>query len=161
MEIRRAKAEDLGTLLALYEGARAFMAQNGNPDQWGDSYPPRELVEADIASGHSYLCVEGERVLGGFYFAVEEEANYRRLDGGRWLNDRPYGVVHRVASSKGARGVAAFCLDWCLAQCGNVRIDTHRQNLPMQRTLRRCGFSPCGTVYMDDGSERIAFQRAL
>lgn len=46
--IRKARSEDLETILKIYEDARAFMAENGNPDQWKDGYPPKKLVEEDL-----------------------------------------------------------------------------------------------------------------
>ena len=51
MEIRKAAEADLDEILEIYSQARRFMAKNGNPSQWGDVYPPRKLVEADIAEG--------------------------------------------------------------------------------------------------------------
>ena len=35
MQIRQADIEDLPQLLALYDHARIFMAEHGNPAQWG------------------------------------------------------------------------------------------------------------------------------
>ena len=104
--------------------------------------------------------MDGSAIVGTFYFALGDEPNYHRIDGGSWLNDRPYGVVHRITSAPGTRGVASFCLAWCFAQCGNIRIDTHRNNIPMQKTLIKNGYRVCGTIYLENGDERIAFQKA-
>lgn len=38
MEIRRTTVEDLPRLLALYARARQFMADHGNPNQWGPTH---------------------------------------------------------------------------------------------------------------------------
>ena len=46
MEIRLAEAGDLPVILEIYRRARRFMAENGNPTQWGDGHPPRQLLEA-------------------------------------------------------------------------------------------------------------------
>ena len=35
MEIRKAKAEDLNSILAIYAKAREYMRVSGTPDQWG------------------------------------------------------------------------------------------------------------------------------
>ena len=58
MHIRPAAKADLEALLRIYEGARQFMAQSGNPGQWGKRYPSRETVEADIAAQRCYVCEE-------------------------------------------------------------------------------------------------------
>ncbi len=159
MVIRKSERRDLEQIMALYEEARAFMRENGNPSQWGNSHPPREMIEADIAAGKSYVCIEGGQIAATFYFAVEEDPTYRQIEQGAWLCGGPYGVVHRITARQGVRGAASFCLAWCYEQCGNIRIDTHRDNQPMRRCLERNGFIYCGVIHIADGSERIAFQK--
>ena len=163
MYIRKSTLEDLPEILNLYQQARIFMRENGNAGQWGDSYPDTEIVRQDIAEGNSYLCEEDEggvrQVLAVFYYSEQGEPDYDRIDDGCWLNAAPYGVIHRIASSSGRRGAASFCIDWAFRRCLNLRIDTHRDNLPMQNLLKKNGFVRCGIVYIRDGSQRIAFQR--
>jgi len=159
MEIRGTKLSELPALLGLYAQAREFMKENGNPSQWGSSYPEEEIVERDIRSGCSYVCEEDGIILGTFFFQAAPEPDYVRIYGGEWLDDAPYGVVHRIAANSRRKGVASFCLDWAFGQCGNLRMDTHRDNLPMQRLLEKKGFVRCGIIYIRDGSERIGFQK--
>lgn len=159
LEIRPTEPEDMEKILEIYGEARRFMAATGNKSQWNGSYPGEEDVREDMKTGSSYVCLENGEVAATFFFRVGEEPNYRVIQGGSWLNDRPYGVVHRIAVGGKGRGIAAFCLDWCLKQCGNVKIDTHRDNLPMQKALEKNGFVPCGIIYVEDGTERIAFQK--
>ena len=160
MEIRSATERELDTVLRIYADARQFMREQGNPDQWGDNYPPKELLREDIEAQRLYLCVEGDEILGVFYFAVGEDPTYRVIENGSWLNDFPYGVIHRIAVAKQGHGVAAFCFDYAFAQCGNVKIDTHKDNLPMQRALEKRGFVRCGIIYLENGDERIAYQKS-
>ncbi len=161
MIIRKATMSDLDTVFDLYAQARRFMKENGNPDQWGDNYPPRGQIIEDIQKSCCHLCCEEDEILGVFYFAVENDPDYAQIYEGTWLNDQPYGVMHRVASPSGRRGVASFCVRWCLEQSGgNVRIDTHRNNIPMQKMLEKNGFRPCGIIYVRNGGERIAYQKA-
>lgn len=162
MEIRRTEPADLEQVLALYEEARQFMRDHGNPDQWGNSHPPVEQVKEDIQAGKSYLCVEDGEVLGVFYFANEVEPDYAEIYEGAWLDDAPYGVMHRVACPTGQKGVASFCVAWCVEQSrGNLRIDTHRDNFPMQGMLRKNGFVRCGLIHIWNGEERIAYQKKI
>ena len=53
MEIRKAVKADFPVILALYERARAFMAENGNASQWGTANPSEALVARDIEEGKS------------------------------------------------------------------------------------------------------------
>ncbi len=159
MEIRKSTPGDLEQIMALYVAARKFMRENGNPNQWGDSHPAREMIEADIAAGKSYVCMEGGEIAATFYFAVEDDPTYRVIEQGAWLCGGPYGVIHRITARQGVRGAASFCIAWCYEKCGNLRIDTHQDNLPMRRCLERNGFSYCGIIHIADGSQRIAFQK--
>lgn len=81
------------------------------------------------------------------------------IEDGAWINEEPYGVVHRIASARTVRGAATFCVNWAFRQTGNIRIDTHRDNIPMQNMLKKNGFRYCGTVYLENGEPRIAFQK--
>ena len=107
------------------------------------------------------MCIENGKIAGTFYFKEGEDLSYREIFDGRWLNEKPYGVIHRITSAAGTKGVASFCFQWCFQQCGNLKIDTHDDNLPMQKALKKNGFVRCGVIFLEDGSKRIAFQREI
>lgn len=161
MEIRKTRQEELDTVLEIYAYARKFMAEHGNPNQWKQTNPPMERVQRDITEGKSHVCVEGEEILGVFYFAKEEDPTYHVIYDGQWLNDAPYAVVHRIASAGKAKGVGSFCMDWAYEQFANVKIDTHRDNVVMQNMLKKRGFVYCGIIHLENGEERLAFQKCL
>jgi RimJ/RimL family protein N-acetyltransferase len=50
------------------------------------------------------------------------------------------------------------CLNYCLTKINNIRVDTHTNNIPMQRAVGRAGFKRCGIICVADGSPRIAYQ---
>lgn len=156
--IQKATLAQLPQILKIYAQARAFMAQNGNADQWGNAYPPEEMIRRDIANGKCYVNLESDRIRAVFYFAVEEDPTYGYIEG-RWLNDGPYGVIHRIAVGENGKGVAAECFRFAYERCGNLRIDTHEKNIPMQRCLAKHGFVCCGTIYLENGDPRIAYQK--
>lgn len=158
-QIIKTKPEQLPDVLELYAHARRFMAEHGNPYQWGDSYPEQRMVERDIQDGYSYVCMAKGRIAAVFYYRPGEDDTYRRIEDGQWLNDSPYGVVHRIASDGRTKGAASFCLDWALGQCRNLKIDTHRDNVVMQNCLKKNGFSYCGIIHVEDGGERLAYQK--
>lgn len=160
MIIRKTRPDELDLLTKMYEHARLFMAGHGNPAQWGQTYPKRTLIAADIASGCSYVCEEHGQIIATFYYKTGPDDTYRRIYCGDWLNERPYGVVHRITSNGTVKGAASFCLEWAFEQCGNLKIDTHKDNRIMQHLLDKNGFSYCGIIYTDDGSERMAYQKA-
>jgi RimJ/RimL family protein N-acetyltransferase len=159
MVIRRSAPGDLPAILNIYANARSFMAANGNATQWKDGYPPRDMVERDCApGGNGYVCEAGGEVVAAFYFSLEPDPTYGYIEG-KWRNDEPYGVVHRIAVKRGTRGIGTFCLNWALERSHNLRIDTHVDNAPMRRLLGKLGFAYCGIIrVLDDTEERIAFQ---
>lgn len=156
----KASLEELPEILWIYEAARQFMRENGNPAQWGKTYPSQALVEEDIAAGRLYLLMKEDSIQAVFSYAEGEDPCYQTITEGRWLNDRAYGTVHRIAVTEGQKGAASWCLNWAYSQCGNLKIDTHRDNLPMQKLLLKNGFLYCGKILTDDGTERLAYQKA-
>ena len=160
MNIRRTKPEELEKVMELYASARDFMRRQGNPSQWGSTEPKKERVALDIAEGHSFVCCEGEALLGVFSFESDaDDPTYHEIREGEWPETDSYGVLHRIAVGTPGRGVAGFCLDWCWARCRQLRADTHADNLPMQRAMIKNGFERCGIIKTYDGTDRIAFAR--
>ena len=160
--VRHSLEEDLPRMLAIYEHARAYMASLGNPHQWGDSgYPSASLLREDIARGISYVVTDREdEVVATFVFVEGEDPTYSIIEGA-WLNEQPYGVIHRLASSGREKGIARIVFDWCSQRSCNLRVDTHAQNLVMQHLFLSLGFVPCGTIFLPDGSPRFAYQRII
>ncbi len=161
MRIRKATKADLPKIFEIYAHARKFMAENGNPNQWGNIKPQKELVESDIENGVSYVCEKDGEVLGVFALIYGEDPTYKIIYNGRWLNNEPYATVHRIASSGKVKGTGEFCLRWALSQCPNVRIDTHENNCVMRHLLSKIGFNYCGIIHLEDGDERLAFQKII
>ena len=102
--------------------------------------------------------MENGEILGVFCFFLHNDPTYGVIYEGTWLNDEPYGVIHRIAVASHRRGIASFCYDFALSQRPNLRIDTHRDNILMQRSLEKNGFTRCGIIRLENGDPRIAFQ---
>ncbi len=164
MLIRHSRPEDRECILQIYDRARAFMAEAGNATQWGDDYPPEAAILGDIdgeTAENGYVCEHDGRVVGVFFFAVGDDPTYATIDGA-WLDDSPYGVVHRIAADGTVKGTGAFCLQWALDQHPHIRIDTHADNAPMRHLLDKLGFVECGTIYVDaheKHSPRVAYEK--
>ena len=163
MEIRHSTEADFDRIMKIYEYARKFMADNGNPNQWGPTnWPPEQLIHNDIACGKGYVCVHENRVVGTFFFEAGEdiEPTYRHIENGEWLSGGAYGVVHRLAGDGSVKGIGKFCLDWAYGQCGHLRVDTHGDNAVLQNLLAKAGFTHCGTIYVEEDSyPRLAYEK--
>lgn len=169
-QIRRSRQEDLPAMLRIYEYARRFMAEHGNPRQWAASnWPPGALLEEDIRLGRSYVCTVDGRVAGTFVylFGPHIEPSYERIEEGEWPGDRllreagsTYGVVHRLAGDGSARGLGEAALEWAWEQSRHLRVDTHPDNVIMQRLLEKLGFVRCGIIHVaEDDDPRYAYEK--
>ena len=67
---RGANRFELDQIMEVYARAQAFMAENGNPTQWGDHYPSRELIEEDILSNRLFVCVINGELEAVFAFVL-------------------------------------------------------------------------------------------
>ncbi len=164
MVIRHSTEKDLYRIMEIYEHARHFMAEHGNPNQWGPTnWPPETLIHSDIVNGNSYVCICDERIVGTFFFQCGKdiEPTYRKIEDGRWLDDSAYGVIHRLAGDGTVKGIGKFCIDWAYGQCGHLRMDTHGDNQVMQNILKKSGFIYCGTIYVtEDCYPRLAYEKS-
>ena len=164
MIIRNSTEKDFSRMMEIYGIARRFMAEHGNPNQWGPTHwPPEDLIHNDIRNGNSYVCVNNDGIVVGTFFFVhgrDIEPTYRVIKDGKWLDDSPYGVIHRMAGDGSEKGIGAFCINWAFSQCGHLRIDTHGDNIVMQNLVRKLGFVHCGTIFVEeDEYPRLAFEK--
>ena len=159
MRIRKTVEADLCRIGEIYENAKKFMRESGNPNQWNSGTPNIETARADMEAGVGYVAVDDNDIGAVFMFSQGGEPTYAKIYEGAWLSDAPYGVIHRIAVAEQGKGIIGFCIDQCFDRCKNLRIDTHRDNLPMQRALTKRGFRYCGIIYLENGDERFAYQK--
>ena len=160
MTIRPTTYADIDALLAIFAYARQQMTADGNPTQWGDGYPSRQQIEEDIEHGVSFVLEQDGEVCATFVFIIGDDPTYNLIEDGAWLDDElEYGTIHRIASNGQVKGVFVRVLDWCSERCGNIRIDTHKDNSRMISLIERAGFTRCGVIYTREHSPREVYQR--
>lgn len=157
MQIRKSKYEDEAAIMKVFAKAREYMFANGNKTQWVGGYPGKELLNDDILRQYSYVFESNGKIIGTFTLIIGEEPTYRKIKNGVWHSDKPYGTIHRLASDGTVKGVAKACFNFCANNIDYLRIDTHRDNITMQAAIQKFGFKKCGTIFLNDGSERIAY----
>lgn len=158
--VRKATYDDIPALMRLFESAKGIMRASGNLHQWGVGYPSQEVVYHDIEQGVCYVATDGTdgEIVATMAFIPGPDSTYSYIEGGAWLNDNPYHVIHRIAVAKPGKGYARQLLDWAFGCAGTVRIDTHRDNVIMHHILRKYGFTYCGVIYLANGDARDAYQ---
>ena len=161
-KIREASPTDIADIMQLMEAAKKIMRSSGNMHQWGEGYPSEAVIRADMMKKSGFVIEDENRIVGYFAFLPSPEPTYHNIFGGRWLNDeRPYHVIHRIASYSDAHGIFQSIMDFCFSKENNIRIDTHRDNRIMQHNILKHGFTYCGIIYLASGDERLAYQKVL
>lgn len=167
MEFRQAKISDLDQIIEIIELSKKYLKET-KVDQWQDGYPAKEDLRKDIESENSYVLTNKDEIIATTVISLDEESTYNSIFNGEWITNEEYIVMHRVAVHNKYKGKGIF-KDLIkeaekLALNSNIfsiKIDTHKDNISMQRALLKSGFKKCGIIYLEDGSERIAFEKLI
>ena len=164
--IRRANIDDFMDVYNILLMGRE-LHRRLNINQWTISFFTREEILEIIDK--FYLYIIDNKIAGVMYINRGYDKDYNRIDNGRWLNnDSEYMVIHRVAVHEDyyGRGIATRLIDYAIneakkASLKSIRIDTHPDNLPMQKTIAKHSFIKCGIIYIDNKYERYAYEMLL
>lgn len=160
--IREAKRNTIPLLQeTVFVEAKQKMRESGNMNQWTSDYPSVQQLQKDMIYGNGYVVVNQDKVPVAYFFLTERgEPTYKEIYDGEWLdNTSTYAVIHRLASLKSVHGIATLVFEWASIYYDNIRIDTHRDNSPMQHIVKKNGFKYCGIIHLENGDERLAYQR--
>ena len=159
MIVRKSILSDLPRIMEIYREAREIMISCGNIHQWPLGYPYESKIKGDIDKGNSYVIEDEDDIVGVFSFIIGKDPTYGFIEGS-WIEDtKPYGTIHSLGSSKRSHNVAKTCFEWCWQQINNLRVDTHEENVIMRHCVEKFGFQYCGTIYLENGSPRRAYQK--
>ena len=158
IKIRRAEQKDLSTVYELLKHGQRLMRQSKNDFQWGDLSRIQELARMDLERGDCYILEENREAVGTFCLPVGKDATYAYVEGGSWAYEGEYGTLHRIASSGKKKGVGKIIFDWAKKRYASLRVDTHEVNHTMIRVIEASGFTYVGTIYVEDGTPRRAYE---
>ncbi|MCX0379976.1 GNAT family N-acetyltransferase [Clostridium perfringens] len=167
MEFRQAKISDLDQIVEIIELSKKYLKET-KVDQWQDGYPEKEDLRRDIESGNSYVLTNKDEIVATTVISLDGESTYNSIFNGEWITNEDYIVMHRVAVHDKYKGKGIFKELIKEAEIlalnkgiSSIKIDTHRDNISMQRAVVKNDFQKCGIIYLEDGSERIAFEKVL
>ncbi|NGU67319.1 GNAT family N-acetyltransferase [Clostridium perfringens] len=167
MEFRQAKISDLDQIVEIIELSKKYLKET-KVDQWQDGYPAKEDLRRDIESGNSYVLTNKDEIVATTVISLDGESTYNSIFNGEWITNEDYIVMHRVAVHDKYKGKGIFKELIKEAEIlalnkgiSSIKIDTHRDNISMQRAVVKNDFKKCGIIYLEDGSERIAFEKVL
>ena len=171
MNFRKSTFDDVDRILEIIEKAKIELRKLGL-DQWQKGYPDREVIENDVKNGISYVLEEiSEKIVGTIVLSPKKEEPYSKIEG-KWITTDDYIVIHRLAvdSKIKNKGIATKILEFSEKECIknkilSIKADTHENNEPMKRFLEKNGFSYCGVIYLnkgtDIGEKRIAYEKII
>ncbi len=174
MNIRVTTPADLDAVMAVIEEARGTIAALGI-DQWQNGTPDRVMLTRDMAEGQGRVVVVDGEIVGTFALLYGGEPTYDAIYDGRWLTpDRTpdgsvaYVAIHRVAVSVAKRGsgISTAMIEYAEGYARilgktSLRIDTHKGNTVMRRMLEKHGFVSCGTIFLQNGDPRVAYEKVI
>lgn len=162
---RKADFNDVLQIMDIIKQAQEFF-KNSKIDQWQNNYPNIETINNDILNGYSYLLEVNNQIVATLAIIFDREKTYDKIYFGKWISDKDYVTIHRIAIANEFKGlnIGEMMIDKTvqLAQknlVGSIKVDTHKDNIVMQKFLLKNKFEYCGIIYLEDGNERLAYQR--
>lgn len=167
MEFRIAMESDIDNIMDIIKQAQDFLKNQGI-DQWQDNYPNYETIKNDIKNNNCYVLLKDNTIVGTVAAIFGEEKTYKNIYNGKWISDKEYLTIHRLAISSNYRrlGLSYLILrkieELCIHKnIYSIKVDTHEENIPMQIFLKKAGFQYCGIIYLENDDKRIAFEKIL
>jgi GNAT superfamily N-acetyltransferase len=167
MEFRKTVKTDINDVMNIIRQAQTYFKELGI-NQWQDNYPNVETINNDIDNENSYVLLKEGIIVATAAVSFDGERTYDFIYEGKWISNNEYAVIHRIAvdnnykglglSSKIIKNVEQLCLSKGVY---SIKVDTHEENLSMQKLLKKNKFQYCGVIYLEDGSKRIAFEKIL
>lgn len=166
MKFRKATKQDIPSIMQIINDAKVYM-EEAKINQWKKEYPNEDVISKDIENRESYVLEDERGVVGTAVISFKRERTYDNIREGKWLHEGTYSVIHRVAVKRELKGlgIAGMLIGEAerlsVDRVDSLRVDTHKDNKSMQRTLIKYGFTPCGIITLFDGSDRIAYEKRM
>jgi len=165
--LRKTTMNDIPTVMEIIEQGKAYLKSNGI-DQWQNGYPNEDVIKEDITNGYGYVLESADKVIGTVALSFDGEPWYDDITDGEWLTNGEFLVIHRLAVSPDVRGtnVASEVIKQAEQLCAqhgvnSIKIDTHEDNIIMQKFVKKNGFGYCGMVILGSEGERLAFEKLI
>lgn len=143
MIIRKAQRQDLPVIMEIFERAKAFMRESGNPNQW-QNYPTEEILLADVGREECFVMESENGIEGVFVMSFRPDTDYEQPEAG--FAPGAYASLHRLASAGREKGIFAAMLRFAQERADRLLGDTHTDNRIIQSLLEKNGFQRRGEV---------------
>ena len=167
MEFRKTVKSDINKIMEIIKQAQEYFKEQGI-DQWQNNYPNVETINNDIDNEYSYVLLKDNKIVATLAVSFDEEKTYNFIEQGKWITNDKYAVIHRVAVDNDYKGlgissqIIKYVEKLCLNKgINSIKVDTHEDNISMQKLLKKNEFEYCGVIYLEDKSKRIAFEKTI
>ena len=158
---------DIDRIMDIIKQAQVYLKKKG-VDQWQDNYPNFDVIKDDIEKGKGYVLELDGKVVATVAVSYNDEKTYEKIYDGKWITEGDYAVIHRIAVDDNYKGrrlssiIISEIEKMCLKRnIHSIKIDTHKQNESMKKMLNNNGFKYCGIIYLENGSERVAYEKVI
>lgn len=165
LKFRKACTIDADQIMLIIGQAQAHFKANG-VNQWQNGYPNAGTIKNDIQKEYAHVLTDSGTIIGTVSVCFDGEKSYEKIYDGKWLSCEGFAVIHRLAIEDGhkGKGLSSFIIKNIEKMSLNkgvhsIKVDTHEQNLSMQKLLLKNRFVHCGTIHLSDMSKRIAFEK--
>lgn len=157
MEIRQAKLEEAGKVLAFYYKLIDDMQDAEYPIRWVKGvYPAIEDMKSAADEGNLFIAEEEENIVGAFVLNHSQNDSYKNVHWKYAADPDKTAVLHLLATDpkRQRHGIGKVLLSDAVRisrERGDevMRLDTLTWNVPGQELYEGFGFHCCGDVELD------------
>ncbi len=167
MDFRIATESDIDKIMEIIKQAQEYLKKKG-VEQWQDNYPNLNIINDDIDKRKGYVLEKDDTIVATVAVSFNDEKTYEIIYNGKWITENEYAVIHRIAVDNNYKGkrlsseILAHIEKMCLQRnVHSIKVDTHKQNKSMRKMLSNNGFQYCGIIYLENGSERVAYEKVI
>lgn len=162
MNFRKVNENEIEIINSLYREGSNLLKERGI-DQWQGVNLPVATKEAI----NNIFVLEDDEIIATTIL-LDYDSDYDEIFEGEWKSDGDYFAVHRFMThpNKLNRGLTTVLFnkieEYALSfDKSSLRIDTHKDNIPMQKAILKAGYEYCGIVYLYNGVPRLAYEKKL
>ena len=171
MNVINASIHNIEEILNIYHLAIKHMNDEKNYNQWTlDDNDFIKSIKPYIEKKEFYIIKDNDEIVGFFAMIHGIDKTYNDIKGS-WLNNDEYITIHKIAVKYYQKGIFSKILNYVESHAKNhnifnIRIDTHKNNISMNTSLKNKGFSFCGIItlngdFSDENALRNAYIKCL
>lgn len=162
---------EIDSVMEIINDAKELLKQNSL--QWQQGYPNKDTMLKDINSSHLYGYYIENYLVGVVALIPGIDENYLIIEEGSWINypSEKDLTIHRIAirNEYHNKKIGVSLLQYAIKyahqhQYTSIKIDTHKNNIPMQIISLQTGFSYRGIIYLlrdEVDNSRLAYELSI